>query len=66
MIMSEHGQRQYVISKGYSITVSPGSPPMRVIKLQQQLQLELIIFVYSTTVPLRYCWTLSDEIGTVT
>jgi hypothetical protein len=39
---------------------------MRVIKLQQQLQLELIKYVDSATVPLRHCCTLSDEIGTVT
>lgn len=42
------------------------SPAMRVFKLQQQLQLELILFVDSTTVLLRHCCTLSDEIGTVT
>jgi len=37
----------YVTGKGYSIAVSPGSTAMRVSKLQQQLQLELIIFVDS-------------------
>ena len=37
----------YVTGRGYSIAVSPGSTAMRVIKLQQQPQLELIISVDS-------------------